>query len=134
MIMKKLIIGTLGAAVMLFAIPETMAGHHRHHHNDGLHLAAGIVHLVKAVVAPTPPVVVQPAPVVAPAPVVVQQPVVAPAPVVVQPQVVAPAPVVVAPAPVVLQQPVVVQTAPRYYHRPAPPPRHHRPHRGGHRR
>ena len=58
--------------------------------------------------------VVQPAPVVAPAPVVVQPaPVVAPAPVIVQPApVVAPAPVVVQPAPVVAPAPVVVQPAP----------------------
>ena len=67
-VMKKLLIGLAGAAVMFTAIPEAAAGphHHRGHHhrgNDGLRLAAGIVHLVKEVVAPAP-VVVAPAPVV----------------------------------------------------------------------
>ena len=54
----------------------------RHHHNEGVHLAAEIVGLVRTAVAPAP-VVVAPAP----------------APVVVAP---APAPVAVAPAPVVI--------------------------------
>ena len=125
--MKKIIIGLVGAAAMLTVMPEAMARpHHRHHDNDGLRLAAGIVNLVKTVVAPAP-VVVAPAP----APVVVAP---APAPVVVAP---APAPVVVAPNPVVVPRRVVVVPPPR--HRAAPP-RHHRPapprggHRGGHRR
>ena len=125
------------AAAMITGTAVFAGPHHgRHHHkgNDGLALAAGIVHLVKEVIAPTP-VVVAPAPaVVAPAPAVV-----APAPVVVAPApaVVAPAPVVVAPAPVVVAPP------PRHYYRPAPPPRHNyrpappprrpapAPHRGG---
>ena len=50
----------LGAAAMLIAVPETMAGHHGHHRdkgNDGLRLAAGIVNLVKEIIAPTPNVV-----------------------------------------------------------------------------
>ena len=123
--MKKFGIALLGATAVLLTIPEVQARppHHkgRHHDkNDGLALAAGIVHLVKEVVAPTPVVVAPP-----PTPVVVAPP---PAPVVVAP----PAPVVVVP--------------PRRYHHPAPPPRHHRPappprqHRphggphGGHRR
>ena len=72
----------LGAGTLLSA---------RHHHNEGLHLAAEIVGLVRTAVTP-PPVVVAPAQ----APVVVAP---APAPVVVAP---APAPVVVAPAPVVI--------------------------------
>ena len=81
----------LGAGTLLSA---------RHHHNEGLHLAAEIVGLVRTAVTPAPVVVAPaPAPVVvapAPAPVVVAP---APAPVVVAP---APAPVVVAPAPVVI--------------------------------
>ena len=55
----------LGAGTMLSA---------RHHHNEGLHLAAEIVGLVRTAVAPAPVVVTRPAPVVvtpAPAPVVV---------------------------------------------------------------
>ena len=75
--MKKLCIGLIGAAAMLAVVPETMARPHHGHHNDGLALAAGIVNLVKAVIAPTPVVVAPPPP---PAPVVV-----APAPVVVTP-------------------------------------------------
>ena len=54
----------LGAGTLLSA---------RHHHNEGLHLAAEIVGLVRTAVTP-PPVVVAPAPapvVVAPAPVVI---------------------------------------------------------------
>ena len=92
----------------------------RHHHNDGLALANGIVDLVCRVIQPAPVVV-------APAPVVVQ-----PAPAVVQP-----APVVVQPAPVVVTQPqpVIVAPAPVYYTRPVPPPPRRPRHRGGrHRR
>ena len=63
--MKKVWIGMIGAAAIFAAIPETMAHPGGHHKNDGLALAAGIVNLVKAVVAPTP-VVVAPAPVVVP--------------------------------------------------------------------
>ena len=107
------------AAAMITGTAVFAGPHHgRHHHkrNDGLALAAGIVHLVKEVVAPTP-VVVAPAPaVVAPAPAVV-----APAPVVVAPP---PPPVVVAP-------PVVVPP-PRHHYRPAPPRRPApAPYRGG---
>ena len=133
--MKKLCIGLIGAAAMLAVIPETMARpHHGHHHNDGLALAAGIVNLVRTVVAPAP-VVVAPPPqpvVVAPAPVVVTPPppppvVVAPAPVVVTPP---PPPVVVAPAPVVVTRPApIVVTPPRHHHPVHPRPA---PHRGGH--
>ena len=57
----------------------------RHHHNEGVHLAAEIVGLVRTAVAP-PPVVVAPPPVVAAPP----------------PVVAAPPPVVVAPPPVVI--------------------------------
>ena len=104
-------------AVAMFATGTVFAGphHHRHHRNEGLDLANGIVDLVLKVIAPTP-VVVAPPP---PPPVVVTPP---------------PAPVVVAPAPVVV-------APPRRHHRPAPPPRPHgrydhggqRGH-GGHRR
>ena len=86
-------------------------GHHHHgyYRNDGLGLAAGIVDLVRTVIAP--PVVVAPAPVrcVETVPVVV-----APAPVVYRPTVWAPPP-----------------PPPRYHRGP-----HHRPHHGpgGHRR
>ena len=113
--MKKTLIAAVGFAAMFAFVPETMARHHKHHDNDGLRLAAGIVGLVKAVVAPTP-VVVNPAP----APVVVTPP---PAPVVVTP----PAPVVVATPPPVVVRPPVVVAPPARYHRPAPP----RPHHGG---
>ena len=64
-------IGLLGTAVLFVNVPETMAKGH-HHHNDGLHLAAGIVNLVKAVITPPAPVVVVPPP--APRPVVVTPP------------------------------------------------------------
>ena len=107
------------------------AGPPRHHHNEGLELANGIVDLVCRVLKPAPVVVAPaPAPVVvapAPAPVVVAPPppvVVAPAP---APVVVAPPPVVVAPAPVVVAPPPhrpAPRPAPRPAHRPAP-------HRGG---
>ena len=63
--MKKLMITLLGAAVMLIAVPETMAGHHgrcRDKGNDGLRLAAGIVNLVKEVIAPAPQAVCAAAP------------------------------------------------------------------------
>ena len=97
--------------------------HHRHHrHNDGLHLAAGIVNVVAngvRAITGQPTVVVTPAP----------------APVVVMP---APAPVVVTPAPVVVAPRPVIVVPPRRHYRPAPPPpprRHHGrpmppPHRG----
>ena len=114
------------------------AGPPRHHHNEGLELANGIVDLVCRVLKPAPVVVAPaPAPVVvapAPAPVVVTP---APAPVVVAP---APAPVVVAPPPpvVVAPAPVVIAPPPRrpvHYRpapRPAPRPAHRpAPHRGG---
>ena len=66
--MKKLIVGLLGTAAMLVVVPETMAKpHHHDHDNDGLNLAAGIVNLVRAVIAPAPVVVKQPV-VVAPPP------------------------------------------------------------------
>ena len=95
----------------LAVVPETMAaphghkGHKGHRDNDGLRLAAGIVHLVKSVIAPAPVVVAPPPPPV----------VTAPAPVVVAPP---PPPVVVVPP----RRPVVV-TPPRYI---PPAPRHHR--------
>ena len=119
--MKKVWIGMIGAAAMLAFVPETMARPHHGHDNDGLALAAGIVNLVKSVIAPAPKVVVAPAP----APVVVTPPP-PPAPVVVTP----PPP----PAPVVVTRPAPVVVAP-------PPPRHRQPApprgghgRGGHRR
>ena len=63
--MKKMMFVLLGAAAMLFAVPETMAGHHDHHKgNDGLRLAAGIVNLVKEIIAPAPQVVYAPPPAV----------------------------------------------------------------------
>ena len=68
----------------------------RHHHNEGVHLAAEIVGLVRTAVAPPTKTVVVTQP--APAPVVVTQP----APVVVT----QPAPVVVTPVPVA--SPVVI--------------------------
>ena len=121
--MKKFVIGFLGAAIVLAATPEAAAGHHGKHHNEGLHLAAGIVNLVKAVLTPAPAVVVAQTP----QPVVVAPPA---APVVVAPQ-----PVVVAPPPppVVVTQPPppVIIRHPAYHHRPAPAVRHHNPPRGG---
>lgn len=121
--MKKFLIGAVGLGIVLAAAPQAMAGGHhrgRHHDNDGLRLATGIVNLVKAVVAPTPVVVTPP-------PAVIQHPVV-----------VQPAPVVVTPPPVVVHpRPVVVAPPKRPHHRPAPPPRHdNRGHRNnrGHRR
>ena len=108
------------------------AGPPRHHHNEGLELANGIVDLVCRVLKPAPVVVAPaPAPVVvapAPAPVVVAP---APAPVVVTPApvVVAPPPVVVAPAPVVIAPPPPRRPV---HHRPAPRPAYRpAPHRGG---
>ena len=129
----------LGAGTMLSA---------RHHHNEGLHLAAEIVGLVRTAVAPAPVVVTRPAP----APVVVTP---APAPVVVTP---APAPAVVIPnygygwwqgtwVPCYRDwywyhgtwvwggrgpRPVPPRWAPDFKRRPMPPPprvhhRHHRP-------
>ena len=126
--MKKFVIGFLGAAIVLAAAPEAAAGHHGKHHNEGLHLAAGIVNLVKAVFTPAAPVVVAPQPVVvappaAPVAVAPQPVVVAPPP---PPVVVAPQPVVVAPPP-----PPVIIRHPAYHHRPAPAVRHHNPPRGG---
>ena len=96
--MKKMIIATLGAAMMLAVVPETMAaphGHKGHRDNDGLRLAAGIVHLVKSVIAPAPVVVAPPPP-----------------------------PVVVVPPrrPVVVTPPRHIPPAPRH-HRQAPPRR-----------
>ena len=67
--MKKLWIGLIAAALMLAMVPETMAGHHGHRRekgNDGLRLAAGIVHLVREVIAPTPQVVCPAPAVIAP--------------------------------------------------------------------
>ena len=59
--MKKMMIVLLGAAAMLFAVPETFAGHHGHHKgNDGLRLAAGIVNLVEAAITPAPQVIYAP--------------------------------------------------------------------------
>ena len=74
--MKKMMIGLVGMAAIFAAVPETMAGNHCGG-NDGLRLAAGIVHLVKEVLAPAPAVVAAPAPVVVappPRPVVVTPP------------------------------------------------------------
>ena len=82
--MKKMMIGLVGMATVMFAAPETMAAPHGHKHdrgNDGLRLAAGIVHLVKEVVAPTPAVVTPRPIVVAPPPAVVT-----PRPIVVTPR------------------------------------------------
>lgn len=67
--MKKLWIGLIAAALMLAMVPETMAGHHGHRRekgNDGLRLAAGIVHLVKEIIAPAPTVIVPQAPAIVP--------------------------------------------------------------------
>ena len=67
--MKKLMIALIGTAAMLLTVPETFAGNHRHHRkadNDGLRLAAGIVHLVREVIAPTPQVVCPAPAVIAP--------------------------------------------------------------------
>ena len=70
--MKKMTIGLLAAAAMMLTVPEAMAGHHGKHHekgNDGLKLAAGIVNLVKEIIAPAPQVVYAPQPaVIAPPP------------------------------------------------------------------
>ena len=104
--MRKLFLGILAVTAFLLVVPEAAARpkHKRHKHggNDGLALAAGIIHLVKEVVAPTP-VVVAPPP---------------------QPVVVTPPPVVVAPPP----RPVVVTPPPRHpayrpAYRPQPAPR-----------
>ncbi len=60
-VMKKLTVGLLGMAAMLVVVPETMAAPHGGRHgrgNEGLRLAAGIVHLVKDVIAPRPAVIV----------------------------------------------------------------------------
>ena len=79
-----MMIGLVGMAAIFAAVPETMAGNHSGG-NDGLRLAAGIVHLVKEVLAPAPAVVAAPAPVVVappPRPVVVTPP----RPVIVKPQ------------------------------------------------
>ena len=83
--MKKMMIGLVGMAAVMLAVPETMAAPHGRKHdrgNDGLRLAAGIVHLVREVIAPTPVVVPQyqtvvttPRPaVITPRPVVVRAP------------------------------------------------------------
>lgn len=55
--MKKLTVGLLGMAAMLIVVPETMAAPHGGRHgkgNEGLRLAAGIVHLVKEAITPAP--------------------------------------------------------------------------------
>ena len=55
--MKKLTVGLLGMAAMLVVVPETMAAPHGGRHgkgNEGLRLAAGIVHLVKEAITPAP--------------------------------------------------------------------------------
>ena len=75
--MKKMMIAFVGMAAMLVAVPETMAAPHgdKHHKgNDGLRLAAGIVHLVKEVINPAPVVIAPPRPVVVtpPRPVIVK--------------------------------------------------------------
>ena len=137
-------------AVTMFTVPAAQA-----HHNEGLHLAAGIVGLVNSVLKPPPTIVVNQTPVIAQPPVFVPQPAtVVTQPVVTQPAVVVtqPATVVTQPAvvtqPVVTPAPVVVTTPPVVFparpifgHRPAPPrplpprprpprpprpPRHHR--------
>ena len=116
--MKKMTKVFVIAAAMLTTGAVFAGPHHRHHRNDGLDLATGIVDLGLKVVNPAP-VVVAPPP---PPPVVV-----APPP---RPVVVTPAPVVVAPPP----RPVVVHrpaAPPRRQHRPAPPPVRYD--RGGHR-
>ena len=101
------------AAVAVFCVGTCAFAAPRHHRNEGLELANGIVDLVCKVLKPAPVVVAQPAPVVVtqPAPVVVTQP-----------------------APVVITQPAPVV----YYTRPVPPPppryHHGRPGRGGRRR
>ena len=107
--MKKFWIGLMGMTAMLIVVPETMAGPPKGHHgehNEGLALAAGIVHLVKEIITPPRPVVVAPQP----------------APVVVAPQ---PAPIVMAPP----ARPVVIVPHGRP-HGPKPPV--HAPHGGGH--
>ena len=95
MTIKVFLIVAIAGFAALFPLE---ARHHRH--NEGVHLAAEIVGLVKNAIAPAPKVVVAPAPVV-----------VAPAPKVV----VAPAPVVVAPAPVVVAPPPKVVSVPQDY-------------------
>ena len=76
--MKKMTIGLFAVATMLVAVPEAMADHHGKHHgkgNDGLRLAAGIVNLIKEIVAPAPKVVYAPPPtVIAPQPHVYRKP------------------------------------------------------------
>ena len=78
--MKKYCLIALSAAFMLSLIPTLEASPHRHskrnrRQDDGLALAAGIVHLVRSVIAP-PTVVVTPRPVVVvpPRPVVIHPP------------------------------------------------------------
>ena len=69
--MKKMMITLLAAAAMLIAVPETMAGHHGHQRdkgNNGLKIAAGIVNLVKNIVAPAPQVVYTPPAAIVPPP------------------------------------------------------------------
>lgn len=105
--MKKYCLIALSAAFMLSLIPTLEASPHRHskrnrRQDDGLALAAGIVHLVRSVIAP-PTVVVTPRPVV----------VVPPSPTVV----VTPRPVVVVPP-----RPVVIHPPRRVPQRPLPPP------------
>ena len=125
--MKKYCLIALSAALMLSLIPTLEASPHRHskhnhRHDDGLALAAGIVHLVRSVIAP-PPVVITPRPavVVPPPPPVV----ITPRPAVVVPP---PPPVVVTPKPVVVvpPRPVVIQPPSRAPQRPLPPPRRRR--------
>ena len=70
MTIKVFLIVAIAGFAALFPLE---ARHHRH--NEGVHLAAEIVGLVKNAIAPAPKVVVAPAPVVvAPAPVVVAPP------------------------------------------------------------
>ena len=97
-----MMIAFVGMAAMLVAVPETMAAPHggKHHKgNDGLRLAAGIVHLVKEVINPAPVVIAPPRPVV----------VTPPRPVIVTP----PRPVIVKPEP--------KRHTPLRQHKPAPP-------------
>ena len=102
------IVAILCIGTCVFAGP-----HRKHHHNDGLELANGIVDLVCRVIAPTPTVVVAPAP---------------------APVVVTPAPAVVVTPPPPPPRPIVVQPAPVYYTRPTPPrPRPTPPPRPAHR-
>ena len=72
-----MMIAFVGMAAMLVAVPETMAAPHGgkpHKGNDGLRLAAGIVHLVQQAVNPAPVVLAPPRPVVVtpPRPVIVK--------------------------------------------------------------